>query len=162
MTETTPATITVTTLTPHIACRNAEEAIEFYQKAFGAQLLMKMNIPGDGRVIHADLSIDGARFYVVDEFPEQGGKSPQALGGSPVMLSLQVEDCDAVFAKAIEAGCTVQMPLADMFWGDRWGLLVDPYGHSWSISTPKQRLTAEEIREQMSTIDMSAGCGSPA
>ena len=149
MTETLPP-ITTTTLIPHITCRNANEAVEFYQRAFGAELLMKMNIPDDGRVMHADLSIDGARFYVVDEFPERGGKSPQALGGSPVMLSLSVPDCDAVFAKAVEAGCTVQMPLEDMFWGDRWGLLVDPYGHLWSVSTRKRQVSPDEIREKMS------------
>ena len=151
MTESLPTVTTTTTLIPHIACRNANEAVEFYQRAFGAELLMKMNVPDDGRVMHADLSIDGARFYVVDEFPEQGGKSPQALGGSPVMLSLSVPDCDAVFAKAVEAGCTVQMPLEDMFWGDRWGLLVDPYGHQWSVSTRKQQLSEAEIAERMTS-----------
>lgn len=155
MTETLPRTTTI--LVPHISCRNANEAVEFYQRAFGAELLMKMNIPGDGRVMHADLSIDGARFYVVDEFPEQGGKSPEALGGSPVMLSLSVADCDAVFAKAVEAGCSVRMPLEDMFWGDRWGLIADPYGHLWSISTTKQRLSEAEIAARMS--EDSHGCG---
>lgn len=146
-----------TTLVPHISCRNANEAVDFYQKAFGADLNMKMQVPGDGRVMHADLSIDGAHFYIVDEFPEQGGKSPEALGGSPVMLSLQVDDCDAVWAKAVEAGCSVRMPLEDMFWGDRWGLLADPYGHLWSISTRKQELSVEQIQEAMAGAE--AHCG---
>lgn len=147
----------MSTLTPHISCRNANEAVDFYQKAFGAELHMKMNVPDDGRVMHADLSIDGAHFFVVDEFPEQGGKSPEALGGSPVMLSLNVPDCDAVFAKAVEAGCKVQMPLEDMFWGDRWGLIADPYGHLWSISTTKKVLSEEEIQQAMAGAGPSHG-----
>ena len=106
----------------------------------------------DGRLMHATLSINGAEFFLVDEFPEQGGKSPQALGGSPVMLALKVPDCDAVFQRAVEAGCEVRVPLDNMFWGDRWGLISDPYGHQWSIYTPQRQVSTEEIKQAMSAM----------
>lgn len=85
--------------------------------------------------------------FVVDEFPEHGGKSPQALGGTPVTIHLQVTDCDAVFQCAVEAGCRVRMPLEDMFWGDRYGLVEDPFGHQWSIATTVRSVTPEEIEK---------------
>jgi uncharacterized glyoxalase superfamily protein PhnB len=140
-----------TTLIPHISCRNAADAVEFYQKAFGADVVRLHKMP-DGRVMHAELRIDGAPFYVVDEFPEQGGKSPQALGGTPVMLSLNVADSDAVYNRAVGAGCEVRMPLADMFWGDRWGLVADPYGHQWSISTTLREVSSEELDQIMQNM----------
>jgi uncharacterized glyoxalase superfamily protein PhnB len=97
---------TTTTLTPHVSCRKASEAVEFYQKAFGAELISVMHTP-DGRVMHAALKFGESLLYLVDEFPEHGGQSPQSLGGSPVTLHLQVPDCDAVWTRAVEAGCTV-------------------------------------------------------
>jgi uncharacterized glyoxalase superfamily protein PhnB len=137
-----------TTLIPHLACRNAAEAVEFYKKAFGAEAPCVMQLP-DGRLMHAAVSIRGATFYLADEFPECGGKSPQSLGGSPVSLHLQVPDCEEVFARAVEAGCTVTMPLADMFWGDRYGMVTDPYGHNWSIATTVKELSPEEMQKAM-------------
>ena len=138
-----------TTLTPHICCRNASEAAEFYQKAFGAEVLRMQRTP-DGRVLHGALSIDGAQFFIVDEFPEYGGKSPQSLGGSPMTLHLHVPDCDAVFNRAVEAGCEVRMPLEDQFWGDRYGIVADPYGHKWSIATTVRQVTPEEMQQAVS------------
>ncbi len=125
-----------TAIIPHLTCRNATVALEFYRQAFGAEVPTVQNLP-DGRVMHAAITINDAPVYVVEEFPEWGGTSPQALGGTPVTIHLTVADCDAVFARAVEAGCTVAMPLDDMFWGDRYGIVTDPYGHKWSISTPK-------------------------
>lgn len=144
-----------TTLTPHISCRNASEAVNFYRKAFCAEALAEHHLP-DGRLMHATLSIDGAQLFLVDEFPEQGGKSPASLGGTPVMLALNVPDCDAVFQRAVDAGCEVRMPLADMFWGDRWGLLADPYGHQWSVATTLRQVSPEELQQAMAGV---GACG---
>ncbi len=144
----TTTTQTTTTLIPHIACRKATEAVEFYQKAFGAELLSQLHLP-DGRLMHAALKIGGSTLYLVDEFPEHGGQSPQSLGGSPVTLHLQVADCDAVFGHAVESGCIPVMPLADMFWGDRWGMLTDPFGHKWSVATTIREMSPEEMRKAM-------------
>ncbi|MBC7807179.1 MAG: VOC family protein [Akkermansiaceae bacterium] len=152
MTDTTRQT---TTLTPHISCRKAAEAVEFYQKAFGAELTSVLNTP-DGRVMHAALKFGSSTLYLVDEFPEHGGQSPQSLGGSPVTLHLHVADCDAVFAHAVESGCTAAMPPADMFWGDRWGMLTDPYGHQWSVATTIREMSPEEMRKAM---EEAPGCG---
>jgi PhnB protein len=143
-----------TGLVPHIACRNATQAVQFYHKAFGAAPEAVHLLP-DGRLMHATLNIDGATLLVMDEFPEQGGKSPQALGGTPVMLALQVADCDAAFQRAVDAGCEVRMPLDDMLWGDRWGLVADPYGHQWSIATTIRQVSPDELKQAMEA--MSAG-----
>ena len=141
-----------TTVTPHLSCRNAAEAVEFYQKAFGAEPHMTLPTP-DGRLMHAQMTIDGAPFFLVDEFPEFGGQSPQSLGGSPVTIHLAVPDCDAVFQRAVDAGCEVKMPLADMFWGDRYGIVEDPYGHKWSIATTQRQVSREEILEGMNCMN---------
>lgn len=145
---------TGTTLTPHLCCRNAQEAVEFYIQAFGAESRGQHSMP-DGRLMHAELSIDGAVFYLVDEFPEQGGLSPHALGGTPVTLFLRVPDCESAFARAVQAGCEVRMPLEDMFWGERWGLLSDPYGHLWSISTPIREVSEQEIEQALAQMSAS-------
>jgi uncharacterized glyoxalase superfamily protein PhnB len=137
---------TTTSVTPHLACRNAAEAYTFYQKAFGATPICLMPVP-DGRVLHAALSFGGAPVYLTDEWPEHGGQSPQSLGGSPVTIHLQVPDCDAVFASAVAAGCTVAMPLEEMFWGDRYGIVSDPYGHKWSIATTVRTVSPEEMAQ---------------
>jgi PhnB protein len=136
------------TLIPHLSIRNAAEAYEFYQKAFDAKPLQILTLD-DGRVMHGALDFGGSTLFIAEEFPEHGGKSPEALGGSPVNLHLHVSDCDAVFNKAIEAGCTVSMPLEDMFWGDRYGSLRDPYGHVWSVATTIRQLSPEEMKTEM-------------
>jgi len=143
------------TVTPHLTIRGAAEAIEFYKKAFGAVEIRRSPGP-DGKLMHAEIQIGDSRILLNDEFPEMGAFSPSALKGTPVTMHLFVEDCDGVFEKAVKAGATVAMPLADQFWGDRYGLLVDPFGHRWSVAshlkdmTPEQmRAAAEEAMKQM-------------
>jgi len=156
----TTATQTTTTLTPYLCCRNAAEAIEFYRKAFGAEPMMTLRLP-DGRIMHAALELNGAHFMLAEEFPEYGGSSPQALGGTPVALHLNVPDCDAVFQRAVDAGCQVRMPLQDMFWGDRYGLVVDPYGHQWSIATHQRQVSVEEMQQAVNEMGMCEGQATP-
>jgi len=146
-----PETTTIT-LTPYLCCRNATEAAAFYEKALGAKTLGIHAMP-DGKVIHAALRIgESAQVYLSDEFPEMGGVSPLGLGGSPVTLHLQVPDADAVFQRAIDAGCTVTMPLEDQFWGDRYGSFKDPYGHEWSVGTPIREVSPEEMQQAMAAM----------
>jgi uncharacterized glyoxalase superfamily protein PhnB len=136
------------TVTPHLVCANAVQAIAFYKKAFGAEEMMRMPGP-EGKLMHAMLKIGDSRIMMMDEAPEWGARGPKLLGGASVTMHLQVPDCDAAFARAVDAGATVKMPLADMFWGDRYGVLEDPYGHSWSIATHKLELTPEQIQKGM-------------
>ena len=134
-------------LIPHIVCAGAAEAIEFYKKAFGAREISRMPAP-DGRVMHAEVQIGSSIVFVVDDFPEYcGGKSesPLALQGTAVTLHHYVEDCDAAIKQAEDAGAKILMPAADMFWGDRYGVVIDPYGHKWSFATHQKELTAEQM-----------------
>lgn len=133
-----------TTLIPHLVCRNGSEAIEFYQKALGAEALGVFKSP-DGRVMNAALQVGGAMFYVVDEMPEHGALGPRALGGTAVSIYMKVPDCDAVYSRAMAAGCTVKTPLQDMFWGDRYSLVEDPYGHRWEIATQIRDVSKDEL-----------------
>jgi PhnB protein len=138
------------TITPHLIVKGASEAIDFYKRAFGAEELGRMPMPGpDGttRLGHAELQIGDSRLFLADDFPEYGSNGPQ--GGSAVTIHLYVTDADTVFNRAVEAGATVAMPLADMFWGDRYGKLVDPFGHHWSIATHLEDLTIEQMGERM-------------
>ncbi len=140
------------TLIPHLVCAPCADAIEFYQRAFGAEVLCSMPAPDGKRVMHAELSIAGQPLFLADDFPEYcGGQSqtPIALGGTPVTIHRYVEDCDAVIQRAVEAGATLKMPPQDMFWGDRYGLVTDPFGHSWSLATHVRDLTPEQINEAM-------------
>lgn len=141
-------------LIPHLVCSPCKDAIAFYKKAFGAEEVSNVPSP-DGRVMHAAMKLGGAVFFLVDDFPEYcGGKSlsPKALGGSPVTLHRYVEDCDAAVKKAVDAGATITMPVADMFWGDRYGVIADPFGHSWSLATHKQDLTPAEVEANMKEV----------
>lgn len=122
-------------LSPHLTCRDCAAAIEFYKQAFGAEEMMRLPGP-DGRLLHAAIRVNGSMVMLVDEYPEMGGHSPLALGGSPVTLHLMVDDADAVAARAVAAGAEITMPVADQFWGDRYGVVKDPFGHLWSIATP--------------------------
>jgi uncharacterized glyoxalase superfamily protein PhnB len=136
------------TLTPHIEVRGAAKAIDFYKKAFGAVEIVR-NLGPDGRLImHAQLQIGDSMLMLHDEFAESGGQSPQTLDGSPVTLHLYVEDADGAFKRAVDAGATVAMPLQDMFWGDRYCQLVDPFGHNWSIGSRIEDLAPAEIRKR--------------
>lgn len=134
----------MTAVTPHLVCADAAKAIDFYTRAFGA--VERGRLPGpDGRLWHAQITIGGAPVMLVDEFPEMGSVGPLALKGSPVTIHLYVEDVDATVARAVAAGARVTMPVADMFWGDRYGQLEDPFGHRWSVATHVRDLSPEEI-----------------
>lgn len=143
-------------LSPHLVCAGAADAIDFYKAAFGARELIRLPGP-DGRLMHACIAINGTSVMLVDEMPEHWVRSPKALGGTPVTIHLLVEDVDAVAEQAVAAGATVKMPVEEQFWGDRYGILEDPYGHLWSISTPGTPKTPEEIQAAMAA--MSAQCG---
>lgn len=139
-------------LIPHLVCPNCSQAIEFYKQAFGAEEVFRMPAPGDERIMHAELSIDGSPLFVVDDFPEFcGGKSGTAiaLGGTPVTIHRYVKDCDAAIDRAVKAGCTLNMPPMDMFWGDRYGQVTDPYGHKWSLATHQRDLSPQEMHDGM-------------
>ena len=149
------------TITPHLVIKGAAEAIEFYKRAFGAEELCRMPMPGANghvKVGHAELQIGDSRLFLADEFPEQGSSAPN--GSSPVSIHLYVTDADAVFGQAVAAGATVSMPLADMFWGDRFGKLVDPFGHHWSIATHQEDPTPEQMQERMAAAFSGKSCGS--
>lgn len=137
-----------TTVTPHLVCEGAADAIEFYKKAFDA--VEQMRLPGEnGRLMHAAISIGESTIMLADDFPEYGGFGPKALKGSPVTLHLMVPDVDQAFQQAVDAGATVRMPPADMFWGDRYGQVVDPFGHHWSLATHIKDMTPAEMTEAM-------------
>ena len=132
------------TITPHLVIRGADRAIEFYKKAFGAEVLSRRPMP-DGRIIHAMIRIGDSHLMLCDEFPEWGNRSPHALGGTPGSLHLAVEDVDSAFDRAIQAGGTEKMRVQDTFWGARYGCLIDPFGHQWALATQKETLSEEEI-----------------
>ncbi|MGA8153135.1 MAG: VOC family protein [Terriglobales bacterium] len=134
------------TVTAALTVRNGAQAIEFYKKALGAEERMRMAGP-DGKISHAELKIGDSIIFLTDENPAFGNKSPQTLGGSSGSLYLYVEDVDKAFERAVDAGGKATMPVADMFWGDRFGSFVDPYGHTWGLSTHTQDMTEEEIEE---------------
>ena len=133
-----------TAVTPHLVCDGASEAIEFYKKAFGATEEGRMPGP-DGRIMHAVVRIGGAPIMLVDEMKECDAMGPKSLNGSPVTIHLYVDDVDAVVTRAVAAGAKVTMPVDDMFWGDRYGKLEDPFGHHWSVATHLRDLTPAEV-----------------
>ncbi|NRF71810.1 VOC family protein [Aquincola sp. S2] len=135
-------------LTPHLVCDGAAAAIEFYKKAFGAVEEARMATP-DGRLAHAQVRIGDSALMLVDEFPEMGAVGPKKTQGSPVTIHLYVPDVDATVAQAVAAGAELTMPVTEMFWGDRFGTLKDPFGHSWSVATHVRDLTPEQIAEGM-------------
>jgi uncharacterized glyoxalase superfamily protein PhnB len=136
------------TVTPHIVCAGAAQAIEFYQKAFGAT--EEARLPGpDGKLMHAMIRINGSAVMLVDENPEWGMLGPKSLKGTPVTIHLYVEDADAFVARAEQAGAKVTMPVADMFWGDRYGKIEDPFGHHWSVGTHVRDVSMEEAQQAM-------------
>jgi uncharacterized glyoxalase superfamily protein PhnB len=147
------------TITPHLVIKGASEAIDFYKRAFGAKEISRMPFPGpDGQmqVGHAELQIGDSRLFLADEFPQYGSVGPS--GGSPVTIHLYVTDADAAFARAVQAGATAAMPLADMFWGDRYGKLVDPFGHHWSIAEHLEDLTPKQMEERMAAAMSQKAC----
>ncbi len=132
------------TATPTLIVRDAAEAIEFYKSVFDAEERMRMPSP-DGKIMHAELKIGDSIIFLSDEFPNMGGKSPQTLGGHSGGVYLYVPDVDDVFQRALDAGAKTAMPVSDMFWGDRYGTLIDPFGHSWGVSTHVEDVSEEEM-----------------
>lgn len=131
-------------VTPYLCVSDAASAIEFYKKAFGATELMRMADPA-GRIGHAELMVGDSRIMLADEFPEINFRSPQTLGGSPVLIHLYVEDVDALAAQAVAAGAKLTREVKDQFYGDRSGAIEDPFGHAWQISTHMKDVTPEEM-----------------
>jgi PhnB protein len=144
------------TVTPHLVIKGASEAIEFYKKAFGAAEISRLPGP-DGKLMHGSLKIGDSIVFLVDENPKWGSNGPLSLGGTPITLHLYVEDVDTAFSQAVEAGASVKMPPADMFWGDRYGVITDPFGHSWSLATRKQDLTPEQVAKNAEEMFAKGG-----
>lgn len=139
------------TVTPHLVCARAAEAIDFYKKAFGAEELSRLPGP-DGRIMHAALRIGDSIIFLTNEYPEWNSFGPLARKGTSVTIHLYVPDADGAFERAVNAGAKVVMPLDDMFWGDRYGSVEDPFGHRWSLATRKREVAPEELREAISKM----------
>lgn len=134
-------------LSPHLVVDDAVAPIDFYVKAFGAEEIGRVPRP-DGKLLHAAVRINGFTVMFNDDFPEMcGGRSmtPKSLGGTPVTIHLTVTDVEASFQRAVDAGASVVAPLANMFWGDRYGIVADPFGHHWSLGQPVREVSGEEI-----------------
>lgn len=141
----------MTAVTPHLVCEGAAEAIEFYRKAFGA--VEESRVPGPGgKLMHAMIRIGGSAIMLVDAAPEWGMLGPKALKGSPVTIHIYADDADAFVARAQKAGAKVTMPVADMFWGDRYGTIEDPFGHRWSVGTHVRDVSPEEMVAAMKAM----------
>jgi len=135
-------------VTPHITVKGAADAIEFYKKAFGAQEMSRMPGPDGQTLMHAMICIGDSFIMLNDEFPDWNCHGPSTIGGTAVTINLYVEDTDAVFKQAVNAGATPKMEPEDMFWGDRYAELTDPFGHEWAIATHVEDLTPEEIQKR--------------
>ena len=136
------------TVTPYLTVNDAAGAINFYRRAFGATETMRMPGPA-GKIGHAELKIGDSAIMLADEMPGMGTRAPQSLGGSSVNIFLYVNDVDAVFKQAVAAGAKADAPPSDMFWGDRYGKLTDPFGHSWSVATHKEDVAPDEMQKRM-------------
>ena len=134
------------TTTPHLVVKGAAKAIQFYKKAFGAKELSRLPGPDGQTIMHAELQIGDSRIFLNDEFPEWGAMSPASLGGSPVTIHLYVENADTLFKRAVKAGANATMPIQNMFWGDRYGKVTDPFGHQWSIASHFEDVTLKEMK----------------
>ncbi|AOV15782.1 glyoxalase [Acidihalobacter aeolianus] len=146
------------TVTPHLVCAGAADAIAFYVRAFDAKEMGRLAGP-QGKLMHAYLKIGDSAVFLVDEFPEWGSLGPKALKGTPVTIHLYVADVDAFVARAVDAGAKLAMPVEDMFWGDRYGVLEDPFGHRWSVASHVRDVSPEEIEQAMR--DMAARTPTP-
>ncbi len=146
-------------LTPYLVCRNADRAMAFYKQAFGAEELVRMPGPS-GKITHAELRIGDSMLFLCDELGQTSSASSESPGTRAISLFLYVENVDAVFTRAVAAGARVEMPLQDMFWGDRYGKLTDPFGHQWGIATHKEEVAPEELqRRAQAFFAKSAGQG---
>ncbi len=135
-------------VTPYIIVDGGAQAIEFYTKAFGAEEMARMPGP-EGRIMHAEIKIGDSPVMLADEFPDMGAKGPKAFGGSPTSLMIYVEDVDAVFGRALEAGATEVRAVQNQFYGDRSGTLKDPFGHQWTIATHVEDVSDEDLQRRM-------------
>jgi len=147
------------TVTPCLMVRGADRALEFYRKAFGAEIHDRLTGPDGKSVIHAQIRVGDSFIFLGDEVPGMEGGAPEKYGGSPASLHLYVEDVDAAVERAVKAGAQVRMPVADMFWGDRYGIVVDPFGHCWSIATQLREMSADEILEALQNDPGACGAG---
>ncbi len=138
-------------VTPHLVCAGAAEAIGFYKKAFKAIEVSRM-AGKDGKLMHAMIRIGDSAVMLMDEMAEWRAFGPKVLRGSPVTIHLAVEDVDAAAAQAVAAGAKITMPIADMFWGDRYGVLEDPFGHLWSVGTHMRDVSPQEMKEAMTKM----------
>jgi PhnB protein len=134
-------------ISPYVTVRNAASAIDFYVAAFGAQEMFRLIDPTDGRIGHAEIMIGGSTIMLSDEYPDFGALSPETIGGSPVKFQVYVEDADAAFSAALAQGATELRPVKDQFFGDRSGMLIDPFGHSWTLASKKNDVSAEEMQK---------------
>lgn len=134
-------------LIPHLVVGDGARALDFYRRAFGAEVVVVTHAPDGEKVMHAELRIGGRPFFICDDFPEWGGRprTPAALGGTAVTLHLYVLDTDAAIERALSAGARVRIPPQDMFWGDRYGVVTDPFGHEWSFATRQRDVPREEL-----------------
>jgi PhnB protein len=135
-------------ITPQLVVRGAAQAIAFYQKIFGTQELLRNLAPDGTSIMHAELLYRDSRFFVHDEFPEHGSFSPQTLHGSPVTLHIYVPNIDEIFEHALALGAQAVLPVANTFWGERYGIFLDPFGHHWSVSTRLEDLSPTELQER--------------
>jgi PhnB protein len=136
------------TITLSIIVQDAARAIDFYQKAFGAREIGRMTSPDGKKIVHAEIKIGDSPIMLSDEFLEWGTRSPLTLGGTSTAFFLYVENVDAAFQQAVDAGAKVVMPPADMFWGDRFGKLTDPFGHEWGMATHREEVSPEEMKKR--------------
>lgn len=145
-------------VTPYLIVQGADRAIAFYAQAFGARELYRMKGP-DGRVGHAELQLGDSRIMLADEHPEIGARSPVSIGGSATTIHLYVDDVDATVARAAAAGARITRPVADQFYGDRSGMLQDPFGHVWSIATHREDVSEEEMTRRLAAMTPGASPG---
>jgi len=138
-------------ITPYLIIRHAAKAIEFYKEAFGAKEVMRMEQPG-GKVGHAELKMGDAKIMLADEYPDRDARSPQAYGGSPVSIHLYIKNVDGVVERAVAAGAKLIRPVEDMFYGDRCGMLEDPYGHKWCVSTHIENVSAAKLKKRVAEL----------
>ena len=144
-------------LTPHVVVRDTAAAIEFYSKAFGAVEIFRMPEPDGTRIMHALVRIGDSMMMLADTFAEYGSKNPEDLSGSPVVFNIYCDNVDEVVESAAANGAKVNMPPTDMFWGDRYAKLTDPFGHEWSVATHIKDMTEEEMMEGAKKA-FSEGC----
>ena len=159
MSDVTPIPEGFNSVSAYLVVPNCVEALAFYEKALGATDIMRMEGPG-GSTMHAEFQLGNSRVMMSEENPNWDCKSPKALGGTAVSLHIYCDDADAAFNQAIEAGCTVTMPLMDMFWGDRFGKFTDPFGHAWSVATRTEIVSEEEMAKRQEDFmkQMQEGC----